>query len=212
MSIQKRSILTGILYISLAIIGPIGFLLLPGQFNEASNLNAYASSHIATLWVWFLVEVLIIGVEIFLTVYLWKLLNEHNKTLSTVAFYFRMAMILVMIVNSIFLLAILFTGGSNADIFLPLHGQFVYIWQISFSFHVLLIGYIVVRYIMTLWRYLGVALILGAIGYLMDSVNHLIPLDVSMLTTLATVLLIFVMIGEIGMAIALILKKVVPVN
>ena len=212
MSIQKRSFITGLLYISLAVIGPIGFMILPNMFGGADNLVTFATSNVALIWLWFFVELLIISIEIVLTVYLWKLLNEHNKTISFIAFVFRMIMIVVMVINSIFLLAVAFKNGANADVFIPMHDQWVFIWQLSFSFHVLLIGYMVLRYLTSLWRYLGVAMILGAVGYFIASLNHLILWDVPFLTTAATILLFAVTIGEIGMAVALLLKKVVPSN
>lgn len=207
MSINKRSFITGLLYMALAVIGPIGFLLLPSMITpEAFNYSSVDTWMIA---LWFFVEVLMIGTEIFLTVYLWKLMNEHHKTLSLIAFIFRIIMVVVMVVNSIFLLSVVFSDSTNAHVFLPMHVTWVYIWQLSFSVHVAIIGYMVLKYLKTWWRYLGVALMLGALGYCIDSLNHLILWDIDFLTTAATILLYAVTIGEIGMAVALLMKKVV---
>lgn len=209
MSIKKRSIITGLLYLSLAIIGPLGFLILPKLFTEATDIVSYTSNHLLTLISWFLVEVVIIVIEIFLTVNLWKLLNVYHKKLSLTAYLFRMLMILIMVINSIFLLAVLFTGGQNADLWIPVHSQWVFIWQIAFSIHIVFIGYIVLKYVGSIWRYLGIFLLLGALGYFIDSLNHLIPLSNAFMTSAASLLLVAVMIGEIGMAIALLMKKIV---
>ncbi len=206
MSLQKRSFITGFLYIALAVIGPFGFMIIPNMVAESTSAN------VSLVGLWFIVELVIIAIEIVLTVYLWKLLNEHNKQLSFIAFIFRMMMILVMVVNSIFLLAVVLSGGSNADVFIPMHSTWIYIWQLSFSLHIVLVGYIVFRYLKTYWRYVGIALIVGAFGYFIDSLNNLVLWDIDFLTTAATILLFAVTIGEIGMAIVLLMKRIVPLN
>lgn len=211
MSIQKRSVITGILYLSLAVIGPLGFMILPNMITVEA-LTIGSSIRPSLVYLWFAVELLIIGIEIFLTIYLWKLLNVYDKKLSLIAFIFRLLMIAVMVINSMFILAVAVSGGANADVFIPMHHQWVFIWQILFSVHVLIVGYIVFTYVKTYWRYLGVALLLGAVGYFLDSLNNLIGYDISILSTLATIFLVFVMIGEIGMAVGLLMRKIILID
>ena len=46
--------------------------------------------------------------------------------------------------------------------------------------------------------------------FVIDSINNLFTIDSALLTTITGILLIFVSLGEIGMAVALLMKKIVP--
>ncbi len=210
MSLKKQSLIAGILYLSLAVIGPIGLMVLPSPFLTSGNQEAYVMDNLNILFLWFVVEILIVGIEIFLTYYLWKIFNNYHKKLSLYAYISRMAMIVIMIVNAGMLLALFVRQGSAAENLLNLHTSIVYIWQALFAAHVVLIGYIVYRYVSGLWKYLGIALIFGALGYALDSWNNLTYLSPAFLTGLASTLLVFVIIGEIGMAIALLANRILP--
>ena len=59
---------------------------------------------------------------------------------------------------------------------------------------------------------MGIALILGSIGYFIDSINILFTLDSDILVTISGILLIFVTLAEIGMAVGLLMKKIVPIS
>ncbi len=212
MTIKKRSFLSGLLYISLAVIGPFAFLIIPGKFVLDASLNSFAMDNISLLVIWLLLDIIIIVIEVVLAIYLWKLFNEHNERLSLIAFILRMIMIIVMVVGAIFLLLLVIDGGSTAETYIKYHNKGVFLWQLFFSGHVFLLGFMLVKYLKTAWKYLGIALILGSFGYFIDSLNNLLTLDSSILTTISTILLVFVTIGEIGMAVALLMKKVVPVS
>ena len=212
MSLKKRSLIAGLLYISLAILGPIGLMVIPSQFTNASDLSLFASTHQGLLLVWFIVEIVIIGVEIVLTYYLWKIFNHFNEKLSLYAFVLRMTMVVIMVLNASVLLALFVKQGETATSMIALHTKGVYLWQAFFSVHILFIGYMVLKYVNSGWKYLGIAMILGALGYALDSVNHLAMIDSSFFVTVATILLVFVTIGEVGMAISLLLKKIVPIK
>ncbi len=210
MTIQKRSFLSGLLYISLAVIGPFAFLVIPSKFVLDETLNAYAMDHVALLVVWLLLDIIIIVIEVVLTIYLWKIFNEHDERLSLIAFILRMIMTAVMVVGSVFLLLLIIDGGSTAETYIKYHNKGVFLWQLFFSGHVFLLGFMLIKHLKTAWKYLGIALILGSFGYFIDSINNLFTLDSAVLVTIAGVLLIFVTIGEIGMAVSLLMKKVLP--
>lgn len=210
MTIQKRSFLSGILYISLAVIGPFAFLIIPGRFVLDATLNEFTMDNITLLVIWILLDIVIIVIEVVLAIYLWKLFNEHNERLSLIAFVLRMIMVVVMIAGAIFLLLLIIDGGSTADIYIEYHNRGVFLWQLFFSGHVFLLGFMLIKYLKTAWKYLGIALILGSFGYFIDSLNNLLTLDSALLTSISTILLIFVTLGEIGMAVALLMKKIVP--
>ena len=210
MTIKQRSTLSGLLYLSLAIIGPIGFFLLPTPFLEATNSDLYTQAHLGTLGLWFFIELLIIAIEVVLTIQLLRLFQVFNRKLSTWAYIFRMAMIVIMSVNAILLLIVFVDGGTNSVPYFFLHTVGVYIWQLFFVPHVFLIGFLIAKYVPSNWKYLGYALIIGAFGYFLDSIQNLFLPEVVVLANISMVLLLFVMIGEIGSAIALLLRKLIP--
>ena len=185
-------------------------MIIPGKFVLDGTLNAYAMDNVALLVIWLLLDIIIIVIEVVLTIYLWKIFNEHNERLSLIAFILRMIMIVVMVVGAIFLLLLVVDGGSTADTYIEYHNKGVFLWQLFFSGHVFLLGYMLITYLKTAWKYLGIALILGSFGYFIDSINNLFTLDSALLATITGILLVFVTLGEIGMAIALLMKKVVP--
>lgn len=206
MSQKKLSVTSGILYLSLVVLGPIALLLIPSIF-DVDQINDFASNHLGLMIAWIFADLVIIGVEILLTQYLYKLFKNYNQKLSLYAAIFRFLVVVIMVVNMSFLMITLLSQGSNADVFIPLHGIGVYTWQLSFSFHVFLLGIIIFKYIKTLWRYLGLTLMIGAFGYLIDSFIALSQLDISILNILSSILLVFITISEIGTGIALLLNK-----
>lgn len=196
MSQKKRSLFTGLLYLSLVIFGPIALLLIPSQC-DVIDINQYAESHMGLIIVWILIELIIIGIEVILSLYLYKLLKVYHKNLSFFAFIFRIAVVVVMIVNVFYLSMILFNQGQNADLFIPRHQDGIYIWQLFFSVHVFILGLIIFKYNKTLWKYLGVVLLIGAFGYLIDLIIALGNLDYQTLNTLSGFLLIFITVVKL---------------
>ncbi len=209
MTQNKRSLVAGILYVSLIIPGPFAFLLIPDMIYSAANPNAYITNNMYLIYVWLFLDILIIGIEIVLAYLLLKLFNPVNKTLSQVAYVLRMLVVGVMMINVGFLLMILFNSNQNPLVYVDLHLDFTYVWQFIFSFHVLVLGIFMIKYIKTLWKYLGYVLILGSIGYFIDVFNYFL-IDSAFFTSVGNILLIFVTLAEIGMGIALLLRKATP--
>jgi len=209
MTQKKRSLLAGILYISLIIPGPFAFLLIPDMIYSAANPNQYIMDNMYVIYVWLFLDILIIGIEIVLAYLLLKLFNPENKTLSQVAYVLRMLVVGVMMINVGFLLMILFNSNQNPLAYVDLHLDFTYVWQFIFSFHVLVLGIFMIKYIKTLWQYLGYVLVLGSIGYLIDVFNYFL-IDSAFFTSVGNILLIFVTLAEVGMGIALLLRKATP--
>jgi hypothetical protein len=209
MTQKKRSLLAGILYVSLIIPGPFAFLLIPDMIYSAANPNTYITNNMYLIYVWLFLDILIIGIEIVLAYLLLKLFNPVNKALSQVAYILRMLVVGIMMINAVFLMMIIFSSSSNPIAYVDLHLDFTYVWQFAFSFHVLVLGIFMIKYIRTIWKYLGYVLILGSIGYLIDVFNHFL-LDSPFFTSVGNVLLVFVTLAEIGMGIALLFQKATP--
>jgi hypothetical protein len=207
MTQKKRSLITGLLYLSLVFLGPIGILIIPELFNQ-TDINTYTANHLGFIWLWLLIDILIITVEVFLSILLYHLLKPMHERLSFMAFLLRMIVVLIMTLNAFNLIFILVQGGANASIYVPMHALGIYAWQLVFSFHVALLGIILIKYNQTKWQYLGYALLLGALGYLLDSFIYLFNVDNALLSGVSLFLLIFVTIGEIGMTVGLIMHKI----
>ncbi len=201
--------IAGILYLSLIIPGPFAFLLIPDMIYNAVDPNQYILNNMYLIYIWLFLDVLIIGIEIALAFLLLKLFLPVDRFLSQVAYVLRMIVVGVMIINVVYLMLILIGSGTNPIGFVDLHVDFTFVWQFVFSFHVLVLGIIMIKYVKTLWKYLGYILILGSVGYLIDVFNHFI-LDSLFFTSVGNLLLIFVTLAEIGMGIALLLNKATP--
>lgn len=209
MSLRKLNLFSGILYLSLAVIGPFALLVIPSQFDVEGVVD-FASSNIGLLVVWLLLDILIIVIEVYLTIWLLKIFNEFNKKISLSAFILRMTMVAIMVVNALFLLVMIIDGGSSANTYVDYHLSGVYLWQLFFGPHIFLLGFMVFKYLKTNWKYIGIVGMIGAFGYFTDAVNYLFGFDSSLLVTIAGVLLLFVTVGEISMAVALIMRKILP--
>ena len=85
------------------------------------------------------------------------------------------------------------------------HDAGVWIWQVFFSLHLVLLGTLVVRS----GRYprlIGVGLILGGTGYLVDSVQMFALPDAAVLEAVKIVLLLIVTLAEVGFALWLLIR------
>ena len=207
MSLKKRSLISGILYLALIIPGPFAYILIPEMLLEHTDVTSYVTNNMHMIYIWLLLDMIIIGIEVVLTYYLLKIFNQFNKKLSFTAFIFRAIMTLVMVLNSMYLLSIIFNGGTNVIDMINLHNQGIFIWQSFFSIHVLLLGYMLVKYKQNYIKYLGYILFLGGIGYLVDVTNYFFATP-SFLQTIGSILLVFVTLAEILTGIALLLNKI----
>jgi peptidoglycan/LPS O-acetylase OafA/YrhL len=175
-----------------------------------TSIVDFASTHVSLIALWLLLDLLIIVIEIFLSVWLLRIFNTWNKKLSLSAFLLRISMVVIMLVNAVFLLIMLIDKGVSADTYVAYHLTGVYAWQLLFGPHIFLLGFMVFKYIKTGWKYLGLVGMVGALGYFLDALNYLLNIDSSLLTSLVSFLLIFVTLGELGMSLALILRKIIP--
>lgn len=208
MNIEKISVKAGILYLALVIPGILAFLLIPDTILSKANPNIYIQENLYMIFAWIGLDLIIIVIEIYLTIYLKKLFDRKNQTLSMVAFVTRWLVIVVMFVNVFFLFSLLLGDINRASDYVNLHLDGTYVWQVFFSVHVFVLGYMVKRYLQTIWQYLGYILMLGALGYFLDSLQYFFITDHQVFSSIVSFLLVFVTLAEIGMAFALIRKKV----
>ncbi|MGE4319890.1 MAG: DUF4386 domain-containing protein [Acholeplasmataceae bacterium] len=208
MTLKKRNLIAGILYLALIVPGPFAYIMIPNLLESQSNIINYVSSHMSLIYVWILLDLLIIGIEIVLSWYLLKIFEGFNKRLSIVAFIFRLAVVAVMFINVAFLFNIVLSDGVESLQMIKNHKTFIMIWQINFSVHVALLGFMIFKGLKNYVKFLGIILMIGTLGYLIDSLNYFF-IDSQFFTSLGSFLLIFITLGEISMGIALLAKKII---
>ena len=207
MNLEKKSLQAGLLYFALIPPGILAFLWIPDHILSKENPSIFILNNLWLIILWMFLDIIILVIEVYLTIYLKQIFDSYHKHLSKLAFYLRMLMVAVMVVNLGMLIVLLFDQG-NATNYVLYHLDGTYSWQIPFSLHVFLLGYLVASKVKTKWAYLGYVLILGSFGYLLDSTQYFWITDSAFFAAIVSFLLIFVTLGEIGMAYALVRRKV----
>ncbi|MCX7747732.1 MAG: DUF4386 domain-containing protein [Clostridia bacterium] len=221
---NKLARITGFLYLLLAIIAPFSLMYVPSKLIVAGDATATANNILANnlLFRFGMVgETVIFLIEIVIVVLLYVLFKPVNKPLSLAAAFSRSAMAVIQgvnIINSLFALELLTNTaystafGTNqlntlVSLFIKGHTYGVYIWQIFFGFHLIVLGYLAFKSGF-LPKTLGILLMIGSLGYLTDSYgNILLPANVVM-ATIASILLVFSTIGELSFTLWLLIKGV----
>lgn len=223
-SLKKLSRITGFLYLSLAIIGPFSLMYVPSKIIAAGDLQATVNNILTNgmLFRFGIVgETLMFLVEIAVVALLYRLFKSVNKPLATIAAFSRLAMTVIQginIMNYLFVLELLNnptyaktfeTGQLNAlvSLFLKGHELGNYTWQVFFGFHLLVLGYLVIKsgYMP---KILGFMVMLGSSGYLIQSYgNFLLPGNALMLSA-ASIGLIVSTVGELSFTLWLLIKGV----
>jgi hypothetical protein len=162
----------------------------------------------------------VILLEIVVIAILYVLLRPVNKTLALAAAFARLAMTVVMAVNVFNSFGVLLLlsdakyltafepGQLHALVllFLNLHDSGVYIWQVFFGLHWLILSYLVFK-LGFFPRILGILLMVACLGYLMDSFGILYPSS-GALSIASSVVLAVGVIGELSFTLWLLIKGV----
>ena len=180
----------GFLLLFVAIIAPFSQLYVPSTLIEPGDATATANNIGASGWLFHLGIVsdsLVFLIEIVLCVLLYVLFRPVSRTLSLVAAFARLAMSVVMGINLLpYFIALLLLSGAGylsvfepaqsdalALLFLNAHEGAVYIWQLFFGFHLLVLGYLIYKSGYFPWI-LGVLMVLGSLGYLTDAYGNIL--------------------------------------
>jgi hypothetical protein len=221
-SIRKNARIAGVLYLLIFIVYPLSAfigkagIVVSGD-AAATVANIAASENLFRLGI--AGEVVIFLVEIIMAGILYELLKPVNPAMSFAMALSRVAEAIIQAVNLLpsILALILVSGVSYLTVFeadqlqalvLLFLGGFDYlilVWGFPFGLHLLLLGYLV--YKSDLFpRVLGILLVLGGIGYLLQSFGtFLVPqLDQIM----ETVVLILAVPGELAFSLYLLIKGV----
>jgi magnesium-transporting ATPase (P-type) len=212
--------LAGVFYLIIVVSGVYAIALVPSQLHVADDPSA-TIQNILTNRAFFLSgilgDVILMIAEIMVTVMLFFMFRSVNATLSLAAALARFAMVTVMAAMLFFYAGLLeFAEGTDAltsfsdqqrveiaYLFLKLHDAGVWIWQVFFTVHLVILGQLVVKSGFYP-RLLGWGLTIGGFGYILDSaVSFALP-DASLLGVVTIALLALVTISEIGFALWLV--------
>lgn len=156
--------------------------------------------------------------ELLVTPMLFFIFRDTNPTLSLAAALARLTMVTTMAVMLMFHAAMLaFADGSImtafsdaqrlqlAGVMLLTHDSGVWVWQIFFTLHLWLLGALILKSGL-FPRLLGLGLIVGGTGYVLDSAFAFAFPDAAALGALRVVLLGVVTLSEIGFALWLVIR------
>ncbi len=202
-SIQKNARIAGVLYLLLIPFSIFGMIYVPTQLLVAGDGAATAGNIIGSesLFRQAIVSALTVQViNIFLVLALYRLLRPVNKTMAVLMVVFSLAAVPIAMLNELNHYAVLFLSTGAVDLagfsteqlqalmipfFLDLHEYGLSIAGIFWGLWLFPMGYLIYKsgY---LPKILGVLLMIGCVGYLIDSLAvFLLPgaqLDVAILT------------------------------
>ncbi len=214
--------LAGALYLTIAVSGGFAIAYVPAQITVPhdpvatfNNISAQSGLFLAGLGG----DIVMILAEVALTAMLFFMFRTVHPTLAVIAAMARFAMVAVMAAMLFFsasAFAIATTPellGSYSqiqraefvDFLLYLDVVGVWIWQLFFALHLLLLGWLVAQ--SDLYpRILGHAMSVGGIGYVLDSLYAFALPDAALLGQIRIGLLAIVTLAEITFALWLIVR------
>ncbi len=213
---------TGFFYLGIAIAGGFSIAYVPSQIVVADDAGATVANILGRTGLYHMgiaADVVVMVFEIMAMTMLYFMFRHISQTLSFAAAMARLSMVSVMSAMLFFhagadLLAhsdnvlIHFTPDQRADIaglLLEMHRAGVWIWQVFFSLHLVLLGYLVVQS-GRFPKVLGYGLMLGAAGYALDSIYAFAFPGAAWLGLLRAGLLAIVTLSEVGFALWLLLR------
>jgi len=212
----------GAFYLTIAVAGGFAIGFVPSQLNVAGDAAATVDNILAHRGLFQLGiagDVVMMLAEVMATAMLYFMFKPVNATLSLAAALARFAMVGVMAAMLFFNAAALALADPNgaldgfsadqrtdlAGLMLQVHDAGVWIWQIFFTLHLVLLGHLVVRS-GVYPRLLGHALTLGAFGYILDSIHAFAVPDAALLGQIRIGLLVIVTLAEVGFALWLLFR------
>ena len=210
--------LTGALYVAIAIAGGFSILYVPSQLTVPGDALATAqaiASNRALFNLGILGDVAMILAEMAVTALLYFMFRHVSGPLSLIATFARLSMATTMAAMLLFHAAALafiepstaFSPEQQAELARVMrhaHDAGVWVWQLSFWLHLVILGQLVARS-GTYPRLLGHGMTLGAFGYLADSLAAFAFPDLAPLATLRDALLVVVTLSEVGFALWLLI-------
>lgn len=220
-SSKQQGKIAGWLYVIIAVLGIFSIAYVPSlivsEKATTTLLNLQAHTGIFKLGVF--ADVLICLIEIVLTTILYQIFKNVDKTTALIATYARLAMVMVMAVNLLIYitplfiletpnLRALFTSAELAQytqLSFSMHVTGILIWGFFFGLHLTLLSLLVIKSPKHP-NWVGYTMLVGSVGYSLESFNKVCLGNNGILEIIAGVLLAAVVVGEVGFGIWLMLK------
>ncbi len=215
--------LAGILYLVIAFMGFFSIMYVPGEI--ITDLAAETVQNLkdkATLFRWGVAaDILTSAIEIVLTAMLYQIFKRVNATWATIATYARFAMIVVMGINLlVYLTPLMILDNAEllgafeseqidslVELFFDIHAAGILVWGIFFGIHLIFLG-LLVQQSPQHPTLLGWLMLVGSLGYILESINEFCLAGHETVGILAGILLAVVVAGELGFAIWLVVKGI----
>ena len=174
---HKTARLAGILYLSLIPLGVFGIIYVPSSLIVPENITTTISNIIEneTLFRWSIISALVVQlVNIILVLLLFKVFKDTNKAMAALMVIFSLLAVPIAFLNEINNLAVLHLLDQSSEsqqlisVFLNLHQQGIIIAQVFWGLWLFPLGYLVYQsgYMP---KFIGILLIIGCVGYVVDS-------------------------------------------
>lgn len=214
--------IAGALYLTIAVSGGFAIAYVPEVINVADN-PAETLENISAMPGLFLAgiggDIVMMLSEVLLTVMLFFMFRTVSPTLSAMAALARLSMVAVMSAMLFFSAAIFalatdasFLSGFNAperaslaELFTYLDAVGVWIWQLFFALHLVVLGTLILKS-EAYPRLLGYGMAIGGIGYALDSLYAFALPDFTLLGQARIGLLAVVTLSEVGFALWLLVR------
>jgi len=216
--------IAGVLYLVIAAFGAFAIGYVPSVImvagdaaatarNLADNMNLFRMGMFS--------DIVVLLTEVVLTAMLYVMFRPVSPTLSLVAGWSRLAMVLVMGVNLLInVMPMVLLGGAPfasgmepAALQVATMGLFeahqmgVYVWQMFFAMHLVALGWMM-AHSKLFPRVLGWMMVVGAFGYGLQGLVHLTGTESPILTVAYVGLLVLVTVGELAFALWLLVRGV----
>ena len=221
---QSYARTAGLLYLIIAAFGAFSIGYVPSIIIEAGDAATTATNlrtHTTLFNLGIFGDVVVLLVEVTLTVMLYIMFKPVSPTLSLIAAWSRLAMILVMAINLLINImpVVLLSGSTYLSAFEPAqlqaaalvsfeaHSYGVYIWQLFFGPHLLALGYMILKSDL-FPKLFGWMMLIGSFGYTVQALVKIMHIESSILSLAIIGLLTIVTIGELAFALWLLIKGI----
>ncbi len=174
---NKTARLAGLLYLSLFPLGIFGILYVPSSLIVPDDITSTISNIIEneTLFRWSIICALLVQlINIILVLLLFKVFKHINTAMATLMVIFSLLAVPIAFLNEINNLAVLHLldqaneSQQLISIFLNIHEQGILIAQVFWGLWLFPLGYLVYTS-GGMPKFIGILLIIGCVGYVVDS-------------------------------------------
>ncbi len=174
---RKSARFAGILYLSLVPLGIFGIIYVPSSLIVPENITTTVSNIIEneTLFRWSIISALVVQlINIILVLLLFKVFKQTNKGMAVLMVIFSLVAVPIAFlneINNLVVLQLLDQSGESQQlisVFLDLHHQGIIIAQVFWGLWLFPLGNLVYKSGF-MPKVIGILLIIGCIGYVVDS-------------------------------------------